>query len=50
MPWTEEERSDSIGGLVLKMEDVFRGIDVFKQLFECLGLKSKEVIRLGALD
>ena len=49
MPWTEEERSDSFGGLVLKMGDVFRGIDIFKQLWECLGLKRKEVIRLGAL-
>ena len=49
MPWTEEEKSDTIAGLGLKREDVLRGIDIFKQLWECLGLKRKKVIRLGTL-
>ena len=50
MPWTEEERSDTMGGLGLKREDVLRGVEILKQPWKWLGLKGKEVIRLGALD
>ena len=50
MPWTEKERSDTIGGLGLKREDVLTGIEICKQLWDCLGLKRKEVIRGGAFD